>query len=80
MEPLKYKNTDADNIKRIVGNISNVVADEDLDDIHVACLTLALGTMANKLTFVQLVEGVKGASEWMALYLSSTGLNKEQVN
>ncbi len=71
-QPLQYRETEASEVRRVATNIANVVVEESIDTIHVACLSLALGVMAVKpLTPKQLHEGVKGCSEWMSMFLDS---------
>lgn len=54
-----------------MAEIMTAVKDEDDSDIVMACLALAVSEQISDYTTEQLTAGIKGASEWIALYAST---------
>jgi hypothetical protein len=74
--------TSTEDVHRIIYKIEQAVDDEDDDDIMVACLSMALFYQFPHISISQLVEGVRGVSEWMVAFADSldTPKSKENMN
>lgn len=71
MEQLYLTQVRSSDIQRVVGKIKAAVAEEDEDAILMACLSIALIFQCPDITHEQLAKGVRGCSEWIALYTTS---------
>lgn len=67
---IQAKATVAD-IKRLVQQMESVLVGEREDHVMMACIAMALSIQYPDLTREELSAGVKGASEWMATYIST---------
>lgn len=70
-------------IQRIVEGMEPFLMQFSRDQVLIACLSIAILIQDPDIAVENLQAGVKGASEWMCLYLSSLGegtIPKEMLN
>lgn len=80
---MNYTSASGAEVRALVDRIQDVVMGEKIDSINMACLAIAVIFHCPKITGPQLAAGIKGASEWMALYndsLENPVTNPKQVN
>ena len=66
----RYSGREIDQL--LMERIIPAVANEPRDKIILAAITLAITLMKKNITTEELVTGVRGCSEWIVLYLSTT--------
>ena len=81
-EPLMYRKSSGATITRLIDKMEKALEDEDEKDIMAACLVLALCIQMPDITQEQLESGVKGVSEWIAMFGAETmsPTTKEKMN
>ena len=79
-QPLAYSSTSTDDIERIMNLVRPVLLGEDSQAVMSSCLAIATLMQDPTVTLEQLCESVKGASEWIACYLSGLNQPKGMVN
>lgn len=67
---ITYSTASGSDVGRIVEKIENSLVGEPQDLVRMACLALAIYYSNPNIDSVKIVEGVRGASEWIALFLS----------
>lgn len=70
-EPVTTKYTSAGDISRIVEGIYERYSEETPEALMMSCIATAILLQDENITLDQLRDGVMGASEWIALYISS---------
>lgn len=71
MSQIIYTNTKWSDVQRIMMKVMKSVEGEDDSDVVMACLALAVESQLEDYTMEQLKAGIKGSSEWIALYAST---------
>lgn len=71
MSEIIYTKTKWTDVQRIMNKVMNAVDGEDDSAVIMSCLGLAVSSQCQDYTLDQLKAGIKGASEWIALYASS---------
>lgn len=71
MSEIIYTKTKWSDVHRIMNKLVNAVKDEDDSAVVMACLGLAVSSQMEDYTIEHLKDGIKGASEWIALYAST---------
>lgn len=66
--PITYAHATAAQVSKLCERVFNVLEGENPNQVNIACLTIAMLIQVPEITPENLVEGVKGASEWIALY------------
>ena len=80
-EAITYTRVTGKRIEEVISDIEPSLRGKDSNEILMACLSIAVMLQGSEaLTLTQLVDGVKGASEWIALYHSSLDQPAEKVN
>ena len=79
-EQIIYSKTTGKEIQDIVEAMEPVLEGKLSANVLMACLALAIIIQCPNLTPEQLSTGVRGASEWIALYASSLEPSQEKVN
>lgn len=85
VETVEKSYAKGEDIQRVIAKFETVVEDEKLEVINMACLALSLAIQYPAITAEQIQKGVYGASQWIALYVSSltdegTALASSKVN
>ena len=75
MSEIIYTKTKWTEVHRIMAKIMRSVEDEDASAIVMACLALAVSSQCEEYTLDQLKAGIRGSSEWIALYASTLDPN-----
>lgn len=84
--PITKQDVPGPEIARIVNAMQEVFGDEDRTAMMMACLSMALILQHEDISMDDLKDGVLGASEWIALFLTSLeeqeegGLDPMKVN
>lgn len=81
-ENITYTKASGAELERLINAMERVLVGEREQHIVMACLALVISLQVPDITSEQLAKGVKGASEWIALFGSSLNLDShpEQVN
>jgi len=70
-QPLRYVQIAGSELSRIASLIVDAIETEESNHVIMACLAVALTAKASpNITPQQVIEGVQGASEWLATYLA----------
>ena len=69
--PITQVDKSGEEVARIVNAMEQVFGDENREVMLMACLSLSILIQHENITMEQLQAGVLGASEWIALYLTS---------
>ena len=80
MNQLYYTKTTGKEIQKIVEAMEPLLKEHSSYNVMMACLALAIITQFSDLTPEQLSAGVKGASEWIAVYVSAISNPEEKAN
>lgn len=67
---ITYIKVGGSDVQRIVDKIEDVIEHEDNTHVSIACIVLAIVAQEPDIEPEQLVEAVKGVSEYLAAYLS----------
>lgn len=79
MSEIIYTKTKWSDVNRVMTRLIESVRDEDDATVVMACLALAVSSQCEDYTLGQLKDGIRGASEWIALF-ASTGAPNTVVN
>lgn len=71
MSQITYTKTRWSDVHRIMTGIMKAVEGEQDSAVVMACIALAVSSQIENYTLDQLKSGIKGASEWIALYAAS---------
>ena len=71
MSEIIYTKTKWSDVHRIMDKIMSSVREEDDAAVVMACLALAVSSQIEDYTIEQLKDGIRGSSEWIALYAST---------
>jgi hypothetical protein len=82
LQPLNYVQVSAAAVKQVIEKIEGVVVGVPEDQVKLACLVIAVSISCDDFTLDELLSGVRGADEWIALYATSLHekLSKSEVN
>ncbi len=70
--PINHDYAEGKDVSRVISKIETAIGeDEDETVVLMACLSLALMIQHPQISNRQLMDGVLGSSEWIALYLTS---------
>ena len=75
MSDIIYTKTKWSDVHRIMTKLMESVQGEEDSSVVMACLGLAVSSQIDTYTLDQLKAGIRGASEWIALYASSLDPN-----
>jgi hypothetical protein len=75
-----YIEAKGEEILKITAMMSDVVMGERADHVIMACLAMVISIQNPTITVEGLVEGVRGASEWIDFYLTSLKDKPETIN
>ena len=79
MADIIYTKTKWEDVSRVTTKIVEAVGNEDEKLVIIACLALAVSAQVRNFDITQVIAGVKGASEYIALWASSVDSNASQV-
>lgn len=79
MSEIIYTKTKWSDVHRTMTRIMTAVDGEPDSTVVMACIALAVASQVENYTVEQLRDGIKGASEWIALYASSLDMKTSQV-
>lgn len=79
---ITYTTASGSDIERIMDKIEDALEGEATSHIMISCLALALIYQYPNISVEQLEEGVRGASEWISMFISDivTPAKKENMN
>lgn len=77
---IKYTQVSGIDIKRIIDKIEPVINNEEHSHVMMACLVITIGMLKPDITLDQLIEGVKGASEWISLFVAELPGEETSIN
>lgn len=80
MGEIVYTKTKWTEVHRVMKRMLAAFEDEDDSTMMMACLAFAIVGQCETYTLEQLKDGIKGASEWIALYASSLDPNVKAAN
>lgn len=75
---IRYTKVSGVDVERIISKIEPHIEGEQRSHIMMACLIVAIGMLKPDITLDKLVEGVKGASEWISLFVADTSNEGEE--
>jgi len=75
MSEIIYTKTKWTDVHRIMNKMMASVEGEDDSAVVMACLALSVSSQCDNYTLDQLKAGIRGASEWIALYASTLDPN-----
>lgn len=75
MSQIIYTKTKWSDVQRVMETIVNAVEGEEDSAVIMGCLALAVSSQLENYNLQQVKDGIKGASEWIALYASSLDPN-----
>lgn len=79
-DTITYTKASGVELERIIGIMEHALINENPSHVTMACLAVAIMLQSPDISAKQLVEGVKGASEWIALFVSSVDQPLEKAN
>lgn len=82
MGAIKYASTSIEELQKVLVKLDNTLNEENEDVAGMACIAYSILLQAPDIKLEKLIEGVKGASEWLALYCSDydTPVDKSRMN
>ena len=79
-EPITYSQATGKDIESIVSAMESCLIGRNSSHITMACLAVALIIQEPNLAPQQLADGIRGASEWIAMYVGSLNESETKPN
>lgn len=82
MNQLYMESVPGSEVEEVVGKIEEAVKGESIHTILMACLSIVIFLQHPDISNEKLRDGVKGASEWIAMFISGVDeeIDPKQVN